>query len=102
MDSLLGFSTKIEKARDETFAPILYVFEYDDLGEAMYHHNSVDQGLSSAVFCYTRLIQASGSVVAVAVAAATPRMQEIEKATGARPVIRSAVSWLAAGELCMP
>ena len=40
----------IEKARDETFAPILYVFEYDDLGEAMYYHNSVDQGLSSAVF----------------------------------------------------
>jgi len=40
----------IEKARDETFAPILYVFEYDDFGEAMYHHNAVDQGLSSAVF----------------------------------------------------
>ena len=37
-------------ARDETFAPILYVFEYDDLGEAMRLHNSVDQGLSSAVF----------------------------------------------------
>jgi aldehyde dehydrogenase (NAD+) len=40
----------IEMAREETFAPILYVFEYDDFGEAMYHHNSVDQGLSSAVF----------------------------------------------------
>ena len=28
----------------------VYVFEYDDLGEAMHYHNSVDQGLSSAVF----------------------------------------------------
>mgnify|MGYP001817964691 CR=1 FL=1 len=36
--------------QEETFAPILYVFEYDDLGEAMHYHNSVDQGLSSAVF----------------------------------------------------
>jgi aldehyde dehydrogenase (NAD+) len=40
----------IEIAREETFAPILYVFEYDDLGQAIHYHNSVDQGLSSAVF----------------------------------------------------
>ncbi len=40
----------IAMAREETFAPILYVFEYNDLGEAMYHHNAVDQGLSSAIF----------------------------------------------------
>jgi aldehyde dehydrogenase (NAD+) len=37
-------------ARDETFAPILYVFEFDELSEAIEMHNSVDQGLSSAVF----------------------------------------------------
>ena len=36
--------------RHETFAPILYVFEYSDFDEAMAMHNSVDQGLSSAVF----------------------------------------------------
>ncbi len=36
--------------RHETFAPILYVFEYGDFDEAMLMHNSVDQGLSSAVF----------------------------------------------------
>ncbi len=36
--------------RHETFAPILYVFEYSDFDEAMEMHNSVDQGLSSAVF----------------------------------------------------
>ena len=40
----------IEMAREETFAPILYVFEFDDFDQAMYHHNVVDQGLSSAVF----------------------------------------------------
>ena len=36
--------------KDETFAPILYVFEIDGLDEAMAIHNDVDQGLSSAIF----------------------------------------------------
>ena len=36
--------------QDETFAPILYVFPYDDLDEAIAAHNAVDQGLSSAIF----------------------------------------------------
>ena len=36
--------------QDETFAPILYVFEFEDLDDAMEMHNSVDQGLSSAIF----------------------------------------------------
>jgi aldehyde dehydrogenase (NAD+) len=35
---------------EETFAPILYVFEFDDLDEAIEIHNSVPQGLSSAIF----------------------------------------------------
>ena len=34
----------------ETFAPILYVMEYGDLGEAIQMHNAVPQGLSSAIF----------------------------------------------------
>ena len=34
---------------EETFAPILYVFEVKDLDEAMARHNEVDQGLSSAI-----------------------------------------------------
>ncbi len=34
----------------ETFAPILYIFEYDDLDTVIEQHNSVDQGLSSAIF----------------------------------------------------
>lgn len=36
--------------RDETFAPILYVITYRTLDEALDIHNSVDQGLSSAIF----------------------------------------------------
>ncbi|MFH1679625.1 MAG: aldehyde dehydrogenase family protein [Candidatus Eisenbacteria bacterium] len=36
--------------REETFAPILYVFPYDDLDQAIASHNGVDQGLSSAIF----------------------------------------------------
>ncbi|MCK6544314.1 aldehyde dehydrogenase family protein [Myxococcota bacterium] len=35
---------------EETFAPILYLIEVDDLDEAIAVHNSVPQGLSSAIF----------------------------------------------------
>ena len=41
----------LEMAREETFAPILYVFEYEIARSRHARmHNSVDQGLSSAVF----------------------------------------------------
>ena len=36
--------------REETFAPILYAITYQDLDEVILQHNSVDQGLSSAIF----------------------------------------------------
>ena len=36
--------------KEETFAPILYLFEYDELTEAIAAQNDVAQGLSSAVF----------------------------------------------------
>ncbi len=36
--------------REETFAPILYLFEFENLEEAIESHNSVDQGLSSSIF----------------------------------------------------
>ncbi len=36
--------------KDETFAPILYVFTVDTLDEAIELQNGVDQGLSSAIF----------------------------------------------------
>ena len=41
---------QIPIACDETFAPILYVMEYDDLEGVMATHNAVAQGLSSAIF----------------------------------------------------
>jgi aldehyde dehydrogenase (NAD+) len=37
-------------ARDETFAPILYVFEVETLERAIELHNDVPQGLSSSIF----------------------------------------------------
>jgi aldehyde dehydrogenase (NAD+) len=43
--------------RDETFAPILYLLEYDNLDEALAIHNDVPQGLSSAIFT-TNLLEA--------------------------------------------
>lgn len=37
-------------AKEETFAPILYVFTYSDLNAAIAAQNDVDQGLSSSIF----------------------------------------------------
>jgi aldehyde dehydrogenase (NAD+) len=39
-----------EIVKQETFAPILYLLEYDDVQEAIDLHNGVPQGLSSAIF----------------------------------------------------
>ncbi len=44
-------------AEEETFAPILYVYEIETLDEAIAIHNSVPQGLSSAIFT-TNLLSA--------------------------------------------
>ena len=49
---------------DETFAPILYLFEFDTLEEAIEAHNSVPQGLSSAIFT-TNLLSAERFLSAV-------------------------------------
>jgi aldehyde dehydrogenase (NAD+) len=43
--------------REEIFAPILYLIEFDDLDQAIHWHNNVPQGLSSAMFT-TNLISA--------------------------------------------
>ena len=40
----------LQVARDETFAPILYISSVGDLEDAIEQQNSVDQGLSSALF----------------------------------------------------
>jgi aldehyde dehydrogenase (NAD+) len=46
-------------AREETFAPILYVFEVGSLAEAIAKQNDVAQGLSSALF--TNDVRAEGA-----------------------------------------
>ena len=56
---------------EETFAPILYVMTYDDLGEAIALHNAVPQGLSSAIFTSDqaeaeRFLSAAGSDCGIA------------------------------------
>jgi aldehyde dehydrogenase (NAD+) len=58
-------------AWEETFAPILYVFEVDDLDEALRAHNAVPQGLSSAIFTDSlraaeRFLAADGSDCGIA------------------------------------
>jgi aldehyde dehydrogenase (NAD+) len=63
----LGF----EMAREETFAPILYVFEVRSLDEAIAAQNDVPQGLSSSIFtggmrAAERFISASGSDCGIA------------------------------------
>ncbi len=58
-------------AWEETFAPILYLFEVADLEEAIEQHNAVSQGLSSAIFTESlsaaeRFLSASGSDCGIA------------------------------------
>ena len=58
-------------AWEETFAPILYLFEVDDLDEALVAHNAVPQGLSSAIFTDSlrsaeRFLSAAGSDCGIA------------------------------------
>jgi len=48
--TLVRANDKMTIWRDETFAPILYVFEVDDLQQALALQNDVPQGLSSAIF----------------------------------------------------
>ncbi|MCC7169032.1 MAG: aldehyde dehydrogenase family protein, partial [Planctomycetes bacterium] len=57
--------------REETFAPILYVFKVKDLDEAIALNNGVDQGLSSALFTLDlrraeRFLSAAGSDCGIA------------------------------------
>ncbi|NIO06302.1 MAG: aldehyde dehydrogenase family protein [Proteobacteria bacterium] len=48
--TLVKMPTQAEIVKRETFAPILYLMEYDGLEEAIEIHNDVPQGLSSAIF----------------------------------------------------
>ena len=57
--------------QEETFAPILWVIEFDTLDEAIEIHNGVNQGLSSAIFTESlknaeRFLSAVGSDCGIA------------------------------------
>lgn len=48
--ALVFVESQLSFVRRETFAPILYVMSYTDLGAAIESHNDVPQGLSSCIF----------------------------------------------------
>ena len=48
--TLIEIRADAQIVQQETFAPILYIIEYDTLPMAMVIHNQVPQGLSSAIF----------------------------------------------------
>ena len=57
--------------REETFAPLLYMLEFEDIDEAIQIHNDVPQGLSSAIFTESMrtaeaFLSASGSDCGIA------------------------------------
>lgn len=48
--TIIRAKPSMEIVKHETFAPILYIFEYDEVEEAIHAQNDVDQGLSSSIF----------------------------------------------------
>ncbi len=48
--TIVKMPSQTEIVHNETFAPILYLLEYEDIEEAIRLHNEVPQGLSSAIF----------------------------------------------------
>ncbi len=48
--TIIKMPAQTEIVKTETFAPILYLLEYETLEEAIQIHNDVPQGLSSAMF----------------------------------------------------
>lgn len=48
--AMVRMPSQTEIVHQETFAPILYLLEYQELEEAIRMHNEVPQGLSSAIF----------------------------------------------------
>ena len=48
--TIIRMPQQTDIVRQETFAPVLYLLQYETLDEAMQIHNDVPQGLSSAIF----------------------------------------------------
>ena len=85
--ALVRMPEQSEIVRSETFAPILYLLEYDDLDEALALHNDVPQGLSSSIFTLNvreaeRFTSADGSDCGIANVNIGPSGAEIGGAFG--------------------
>ncbi|MBI3159342.1 MAG: aldehyde dehydrogenase family protein [Chloroflexi bacterium] len=48
--AIMKMPAQSEVVKEETFAPLLYLIEYETIDEAIQLHNDVPQGLSSAIF----------------------------------------------------
>jgi hypothetical protein len=48
--TIIRMPAQTDLVKRETFAPILYLLEYETLDDALHIHNDVPQGLSSAIF----------------------------------------------------
>lgn len=85
--ALVELAAPIDIARQETFAPILYVFPYDNFEQAIAVQNEVSHGLSSALFTNHLLeaemfLSAEGSDCGIANINAGPSGAEIGGAFG--------------------
>jgi aldehyde dehydrogenase (NAD+) len=69
--ALVRARSEMPTVQEETFAPILYLLRFRDLDDAIAQHNSVPQGLSSAIFTLNlrhaeRFIAVTGSDCGIA------------------------------------
>ena len=85
--ALVEMPDQAEVVKRETFAPILYVMRYRDLGEAIEMQNDVRQGLSSSIFTNDlreaeRFLSAEGSDCGIANVNIGPSGAEIGGAFG--------------------
>jgi aldehyde dehydrogenase (NAD+) len=48
--TIVRMPAQVPVVKAETFAPVLYLLEYDEFSQALALHNDVPQGLSSAIF----------------------------------------------------
>ena len=69
--AIIRMPAQSDIVKRETFAPILYILEYETLDEAIDLHNDVPQGLSSAIFTDSlreaeRFLSATGSDCGIA------------------------------------
>jgi len=85
--ALVTMPEQTDIVRTETFGPLLYVLDYDDIDEAIALHNAVPQGLASSIFTNDvreaeRFMSADGSDCGIANVNIGPSGAEIGGAFG--------------------